>query len=185
MKLTTSPADPKVAYYLRPTYCVTTIVAQEKITMISTTFHSLQLIIQEALGRVTSSSALQHRGKLFSIPAVGKYVVFLSTQEQVDEASRAPIDQLSFNAAIDEQFLPHLIFHGFKFDPKDPRYSVPLHAMRVDLRDHLQALTPSLLRSLNKAFQSELADDKCTNGTAATSRSPKPVGLLTEMRRLD
>ena len=48
------------------------------------------------------NSNSQACGKLFSVPAVGKYVVFLSTREQVEEASKAPIDQLSFNAAIDE-----------------------------------------------------------------------------------
>ncbi|KAL9015325.1 MAG: hypothetical protein Q9173_000053 [Seirophora scorigena] len=135
-------------------------------------------LLQEAIDRAMSASAIQivvflvflwqlrsvlSRGNLFSIPAVRKYVVFLSTPEQVDEVSKAPIDQLSFNAAIDEQFLPQLIFHGFEFDPKDPRFSVPLHAMKTDLRDHLQSLIPSLLRALERAFQTELPDDKCAN----------------------
>ncbi len=114
---------------------------------------------------------------------MGKYVVFLSTREQIEEASKAPIDQLSFNAAIDEvclaarrgdvpmlkcdslqQFLPHLIFNGFKFDPKDPRYSVPLNAMKVRLRDNLPALIPNLLKNTRKAFQSGLPADKARKG---------------------
>ena len=44
----------------------------------------------------------QAQGKLFAIPALGKYTVFVSTSEQVEEVFRAPIMQLSFNAAIDE-----------------------------------------------------------------------------------
>ncbi|KAM0803173.1 cytochrome P450, partial [Usnea florida] len=109
---------------------------------------------------VVRSGYLQARGKLFSVPAVGKYVVFLSTRDQIDQVSKAPIDQLSFNAAIDEQFIPHLIFNGFRFDPKDPRYSVALHAMKVKLRDNLPALIPKLLRNTGKAFQIELPTDK-------------------------
>ncbi|KAL8962961.1 MAG: hypothetical protein Q9193_000718 [Seirophora villosa] len=98
----------------------------------------------------------QASGKLFTIPAIGKYVVFVSTKEQVEEASSAPIDQLSFNEAIDEQFRPHIIFNGFRFDPKDPRYSVPINAMKVRMRDNLPALIPRLVAYTNKSFQDEL-----------------------------
>ncbi|KAI4116607.1 MAG: hypothetical protein LQ345_003013 [Seirophora villosa] len=99
---------------------------------------------------------MQARGKLFTIPAIGKYVVFVSTKKQVEEASSAPIDQLSFNEAIDEQFRPHIIFNGFRFDPKDPRYSVPINAMKVRMRDNLPALIPRLVAYTNKSFQDEL-----------------------------
>ena len=134
---------------------------------------------------------IQARGKLFSVPAVGKYVVFLSTRDQIDQVSKAPIDQLSFNAAIDEvrpgsdcictsvsimktsqQFIPHLIFNGFRFDPKDPRYSVALHAMKVKLRDNLPALIPELLRNTRKAFQIELPTDKYSHGPRRCEENP-------------
>lgn len=115
---------------------------------------------------IVRSGYVQACGKLFSVPAVGKYVVFVSTREQIDELSKAPIDQLSFNAAIDEQFLPHIIFNGFKFDPKDPRYSIPLNAMKVKLRDNLPALIPKLLINTKKAFQSELPASENNNVTA-------------------
>lgn len=47
-------------------------------------------------------SCFQAAGKLYAIPGLGKYTVFVSTREQVNEVASAPIDQLSFNAAIDE-----------------------------------------------------------------------------------
>ena len=126
--------------------------------------------------------------------------MFLSTREQIDEVSKAPIDQLSFNAAIDEvgpaarcsalstllisssqQFIPHLIFNGFKFDPKDPRYSVPLHAMKVRLRDNLPALIPKLLRHTNNAIQIELPR---MNGLLRLLRESRALYLLTDASRL-
>jgi hypothetical protein len=36
------------------------------------------------------------------VPALGKYKVCVATSEQVEEINNAPIDHLSFNAAIDE-----------------------------------------------------------------------------------
>lgn len=66
---------------------------------------------------------------------------------------------------LSQQFLPHLIFNGFRFDPKDPRYSVPLNAMRVKLRDNLPILLPDLLRHMKKAFHIELPTDKCNKGS--------------------
>ena len=146
---------------------------------------------------------IQACGKLFSIPAMGKYVVFLSTREQIDEASKAPIDQLSFNAAIDEfspaarcsafstllmnpsqQFIPHLIFNGFKFDPKDPRYSVPLHAMKVKLRDNLPALIPKLLRHTGNAIEIELPTNRFKNGLLSLWRESRAWILLNDTSRL-
>ena len=142
---------------------------------------------------------IQVCGKLFSIPAMGKYVVFLSTREQIDEASKAPIDQLSFNAAIDEvgpaarcsafstllmnpskQFIPHLIFNGFKFDPKDPRYSVPLHAMKVKLRDNI----PKLLRHTGNAIEIELPTNRFKNGLLSLWRESRAWFLLNDASRL-
>lgn len=65
-------------------------------------YRQVSLIIQNASDPEKTSYIMQARGKLFTIPAIGKYVVFVSTKKQVEEASSAPIDQLSFNEAIDE-----------------------------------------------------------------------------------
>ncbi|KAL8980437.1 MAG: hypothetical protein Q9205_004478 [Flavoplaca limonia] len=97
-------------------------------------------------------------GGLFAVPALNKYTVFATSREQVEEVSNAPINQLSFNAAIDEQFMPHLIFNGFRFDPKDPRFSIPLHAMKVQLRNNLQALIPLLRSYTAHAFSDEFPE---------------------------
>lgn len=129
--------------------------------------------------------------------------MFLSTREQIDEVSKAPIDQLSFNAAIDEvgpaarcsalskvltnpsqQFVPHLIFNGFKFDPEDPRYSVALHASRVKLRDNLPALIPKLLRHTSNAIHIELSRNLFKNGLLCCGRESRVWYLLTDASRL-
>lgn len=65
-------------------------------------YRQVRLTIQNAIDPERSSYVIQARGKLFTIPAIGKYVVFVSSKEQVEEASSAPMDQLSFNEAIDE-----------------------------------------------------------------------------------
>jgi hypothetical protein len=57
-----------------------------------------------------------------------------------------------------QQFLPHLIFNGFKFDPKDPRHTIPLRAMQVQLRDYLPSLIPSLQEETKVVFRIELPD---------------------------
>lgn len=116
---------------------------------------------------------------MFAIPALDQYHVFVSDPEQISEVSDAPLTQLSFNAAIDEvgqilclcssysklkywqQFSPHLLFNGFKFDSKDPRYVVPLHALTVQLRDNLQALVPTLQKRLDCIFEAALPNEKC------------------------
>ncbi|KAL8658029.1 MAG: hypothetical protein Q9226_001338 [Calogaya cf. arnoldii] len=103
------------------------------------------------------------RGKLFAVPALNKYTICVTSREQVEEVSNAPIDQLSFNAAIDEQFMPHLIFNGFRFDPKDPRYSIPLHAMKVQLKSNLQALVPVLKSYTADAFRDEFPEQVADN----------------------
>jgi len=44
----------------------------------------------------------QARGRLYAVPAIDKYQVFASTREQINEVANAPIENLSFNAAVDE-----------------------------------------------------------------------------------
>ena len=56
------------------------------------------------------------------------------------------------------------MFSGFRFDPKDPRYVVPVHALKVSLRDNLQSLIPVLQEGLDIAFQAAFPLEECSNG---------------------
>lgn len=130
----------------------------------------------------------QAGGKLFAIPALDKYHIFVSSREQIEEVANAPITQLSFSAAVDEvgdsnrqssneknsfeyfaklpfyQLLqPHLLFDGFKFDPKDPRHAVPVQALRTQLRDNLHFLTPVMEERLGCVFQTTFPAKLCGN----------------------
>lgn len=75
-----------------------------------------------------------------------------------------------------QQFLPHLIFNGFKFDAKDPRYVIPVHAMKVDLRNNLQALIPSLRENLQSSFRAVIPiHDKHDEGSTLISCTTEVV----------
>lgn len=66
---------------------------------------------------------------------------------------------------LTQQFRPHIIFNGFRFDAKDPRYSVPINAMKVRMRDNLPALIPRLVAYTNKSFQDDLPKKGQHSGT--------------------
>ncbi len=62
-----------------------------------------------------------------------------------------------------QQLTPELLFKGFKFDLKDPRYAVPFHALNMPLRDNLQASVPTLKKRLDELFQGSVSENKCSD----------------------
>ena len=86
--------------------------------------------------------------------------LFTYPTEEINQVANAPITRLSPSAAIDEVgrlvlegdnsawlkfcFLSYFIHisssNGFRFDPWNPRYIVPLHLISGSLRENLQVL---------------------------------------------
>ena len=52
--------------------------------------------------RIVNDGYERANKKIFAIPSLNKYHVFVSDPDQIHEVSKAPLTQLSFNAAIDE-----------------------------------------------------------------------------------
>ncbi|EDN95672.1 predicted protein [Sclerotinia sclerotiorum 1980 UF-70] len=124
---------------------------------------------------VVASDHIRHAyaeadGKPFTIPGIGKYKTFITNAQQLDEVERAPQDQLSFNPIVEQQLATHIIFHGFKFDPKDPRHTIPVHSLRVLFKKNIHSVIPLLKSEVSLVFEQEF--ENATNNSGWIKKQP-------------
>ena len=59
---------------------------------------------------------------------------------------------------------PQLLFDGYRFDPKDRHHAVPVHAIKVQLKDSLPYLIPILQMRVDITFQTVFPTERCSQG---------------------
>ncbi|KAI0018948.1 cytochrome P450 [Xylariomycetidae sp. FL0641] len=95
-------------------------------------------------------------GSAFALPALQEYQVLISQPHEVQQLTRCPKDTLSFHEAMKDRLSHKQIMLGFEHNDIDANDSIPIHVLKVLLRNHLHHLAPIIQLRVTEGIQNRL-----------------------------
>ncbi|KAJ5702277.1 cytochrome P450 [Penicillium malachiteum] len=96
--------------------------------------------------------------KSFAIPALNEYQVLVSSEQEIQELTRAPEEALSFHAAMHQRIRHEYTIFGFQHNDVDPNNDIPKRVLKVLLRMKLPEMQEGLRALIRDTIAHELQD---------------------------